>query len=356
MSLADGGIDIAVEIDGGVIRRVVIDNRRPPGATRPLSGLPAGQAMAAVTRLFAVCRMAQGVAAVTALETAAGANAAAAQQAARRLLLLAETVLERSLKTCLTWPGLLGEAPLPAPLKLLRTAFHELHRDLYPEGDWQRPGGGRLSPGRAAVRRRLEAGADAVRLTAALALRLRQRIGQQGLADFGAAEIQPLPDLPAPLLARRMADEAGFTARPDWQGQPRFTGPLARRPAGDTGLLAHLLAAEQDLAASLAEMAAIIADLGEDGGLADFPAAVSGGGLSIVEAARGRLVHRLRLQDGRVRDYQVLAPTEWNFHPDGALVRGLLGRPAPPDAEFALRLLISSLDPCVDYRLTVRHA
>jgi Ni,Fe-hydrogenase I large subunit len=59
-----------------------------------------------------------------------------------------------------------------------------------------------------------------------------------------------------------------------------------------------------------------------------------------------------------VSDYVIVAPTEWNFHPDGAYtqdMRGLKER----DAERLLRLAhISalSLDPCVDYEIKVSHA
>ncbi len=48
-----------------------------------------------------------------------------------------------------------------------------------------------------------------------------------------------------------------------------------------------------------------------------------GQGIAQVEAARGRLVHRVVLESGRITRYQILAPTEWNFHPDGVLVQGL---------------------------------
>src|SRR5690606_20191461 len=44
----------------------------------------------------------------------------------------------------------------------------------------------------------------------------------------------------------------------------------------------------------------------------------TGIGLGVVEAARGRLVHRVEAVDGKVVCFQILAPTEWNFHPEGA--------------------------------------
>jgi Ni,Fe-hydrogenase I large subunit len=73
-----------------------------------------------------------------------------------------------------------------------------------------------------------------------------------------------------------------------------------------------------------------------------------------VDAARGLLAHRVELREGVLRDYRILAPTEWNFHPQGPLARGLLGA-SGPDLEWRAALLASSLDPCVPYRIEVMH-
>ncbi|MCU7812106.1 MAG: nickel-dependent hydrogenase large subunit, partial [Candidatus Thiodiazotropha sp. (ex Notomyrtea botanica)] len=78
-----------------------------------------------------------------------------------------------------------------------------------------------------------------------------------------------------------------------------------------------------------------------------------GVGLGIVEAARGRLAHRVSLADSVISRYQILAPTEWNFHPEGVVARGLLGLPAGDEAALRRQasLFINAVDPCVGYRL-----
>jgi Ni,Fe-hydrogenase I large subunit len=83
-----------------------------------------------------------------------------------------------------------------------------------------------------------------------------------------------------------------------------------------------------------------------------------GDGLAAVQTARGLLLHRVRLADGRVADYQIVAPTEWNFHPEGALVRGLVGIEARDDAGLvrSAQLVVQALDPCVACRVEVGHA
>ena len=51
-----------------------------------------------------------------------------------------------------------------------------------------------------------------------------------------------------------------------------------------------------------------------------------GQGFAAVDSARGRLYHSLHLDAaGRIADYRIVAPTEWNFHPDGPFARALRG-------------------------------
>jgi Ni,Fe-hydrogenase I large subunit len=77
-----------------------------------------------------------------------------------------------------------------------------------------------------------------------------------------------------------------------------------------------------------------------------------------VQTARGLLLHRVRLAKGRVAHYQIVAPTEWNFHPDGALVRALRRMVTDDRAtlEQATRLAVQALDPCVGFRIEVGDA
>jgi Ni,Fe-hydrogenase I large subunit len=75
----------------------------------------------------------------------------------------------------------------------------------------------------------------------------------------------------------------------------------------------------------------------------------------MVETARGRLAHRVELAGERVRRYQVMAPTEWNFHPEGPLVCGLIGLETE-DRETLRQhatMAVMALDPCVGYRVDV---
>jgi coenzyme F420-reducing hydrogenase alpha subunit len=77
-----------------------------------------------------------------------------------------------------------------------------------------------------------------------------------------------------------------------------------------------------------------------------------------VDTARGLLVHRARATGDRVTDYAIVAPTEWNFHPQGALVRGLDGLFADDERALvrAADLVVQALDPCVACSVEIGHA
>lgn len=152
-----------------------------------------------------------------------------------------------------------------------------------------------------------------------------------------------------------------FCGAPTWLGEPCETGVLARQ-------LGHLRVAmllaegrniEARLVARLVELARWAQ--GDHGQLQDWTDAVfceDGIGLARVETARGILIHRVRVKNGVVAEYAIVAPTEWNFHPQGAFVREAPSLGAV-DEEVLLRQahwLALSLDPCVEFGIKISHA
>jgi coenzyme F420-reducing hydrogenase alpha subunit len=67
------------------------------------------------------------------------------------------------------------------------------------------------------------------------------------------------------------------------------------------------------------------------------------------------LIHRLVLHQGKVYDYRIVAPTEWNFHPDGVVAHSLkqLQADSINDLQRQAELLINAIDPCVQYQLNL---
>ena len=75
-------------------------------------------------------------------------------------------------------------------------------------------------------------------------------------------------------------------------------------------------------------------------------------GIGQAAAARGQLVHRVGLDGDFISGYQILSPTEWNFHPSGVVAQALLTlKGTPAQVEQQARLLINAIDPCVAYEL-----
>jgi len=80
-----------------------------------------------------------------------------------------------------------------------------------------------------------------------------------------------------------------------------------------------------------------------------------GRGAGMIEAARGSLGHWLRLKNGRILNYQIVAPTTWNFSPrdaagtPGALEQALVGAPVRPGETdpVSVQHIVRSFDPCM---------
>ncbi len=74
-----------------------------------------------------------------------------------------------------------------------------------------------------------------------------------------------------------------------------------------------------------------------------------------LEAARGRLFHQIFAADGKIKSYQILAPTEWNFHPQGVLSRMIetVKYKSEQDLVNQIKLLVNAVDPCVGYRIEI---
>ena len=122
----EGTIDVVLAVANGHFAQVTVKNRRLLSATGALSGRRPAETVAMVTRLFSICRMAQGIAGAQAVEAAAGHELSLPQQAARRFLVQAETVLEHAGRALIDWPQQLGETPVLAAAKTLRAALADL--------------------------------------------------------------------------------------------------------------------------------------------------------------------------------------------------------------------------------------
>ena len=201
--------------------------------------------------------------------------------------------------------------------------------------------------------------------------RLLSKLRDDQLGQLGDADVHSLPAVEPQVMTRRLqqTDADRFVALPEWGAQPCETTPLTRQiahpliqsllPSYGAGLLTRMVARLLELASLPARLQQLLHELMSGrAAKADAQMEVHGdgeSGLGMVEAARGRLIHRVAQADGIIRRYQILAPTEWNFHPEGVVARGLLGLVADNDhlLKHYAGLFINAVDPCVGYRLEV---
>lgn len=158
-------------------------------------------------------------------------------------------------------------------------------------------------------------------------------------------------------LAAHLRDDEGFARQPLWQGRCAETGSWTRLHDG-TALPCS--APWLRLGARIAELARLsLPDEAAHSGAGWLASGAlnigPGEGLAWVEMARGLLLHHVQLDDvqanPRVAAYRVLAPTEWNFHPHGAVAAALETLPIDDTRQVQRRIgaLMAAYDPCVRF-------
>ncbi len=314
MSFGEGELTLRLRVEGGRVARAQVHSTRPPKLGRLLEGKPVAEVATLVPALFSVCRVGQGVCALAALGQP--------QPSAGPALVL-EALEHHAWQLDVEWPRALG---LPPQAEALRQTLGLL----------------RAGPGPVLVehlRAKFDTALD------------RGSVGAQFLrraAELDRGVEWPEPRVGHPTLSEceaGLSDSADFAARPG----PLEVGPLARvkdlpemrdlAQRQGWGLETRARARVLDAQHALEQLAA-----------QDFPAVQvidRGAGVraAMVQVARGPLVHRVVREGDRTVGWRSVAPTEWTFHPDGA-VQALVGTMALAVQERA-RLYVSLLDPCV---------
>ncbi len=166
---------------------------------------------------------------------------------------------------------------------------------------------------------------------------------------------------------------------PRYAGKPAEVGPLARMVAkgfrdgwgvGDpldlrkklaggraaSNALARNIARIQEELVMIDYLESLLLQLTEYAGkkvYVEYPDNVTGEGVGMREAPRGALGHWMRAKDGKVENYQVIAPTTWNVSPrdsngtPGPLEEALVGTPITKDDQWEVIRVIHSFDLCL---------
>ena len=359
MSL-EGELVVRAAWDGARVTGIDVASTRPHVAGRLLAGRTVAEAVAMVPQLFSICGRSQGVAAALACDAAAGRMPESSALREREREVRSEAAQEILRRVLLDWPRLAGTVPDAAALADARSALSGAPDALCAVVKERIVG----APNPWTV---LDDGASGDRWLAAAATPVAALIARFAgeRPAFAASNIALLPadgEAVARAVGAALAADAAFERAPVWRGAPAETGALARAHAqswvaaivarGGRSALARLAARVADLVAHVRP------DVPPSARVAGAVPIAPGAGLGWVETARGLLVHAVEIAAGTVQRYRIVAPTEWNFHPRGALAAGLAGVAAAGEDELRrlVRLAVEALDPCVAYRVEVSPA
>jgi hypothetical protein len=356
----EGELRVGLRVSAGRIASVRIASTRPDVARSLLQGRTSAEVAAAVPLLFSICGRSQ--AAASELACAAAAAEAAPDALARcAFAVSAETLREHARCTLLEWPQWIAE----------------------------QPGDDAIAAARAALAFGLDAPADPRIAIAAFGVAADEWLAWESLAEFdrwldaghtaaarfvrqmrdddASAGVDREPAAPGPPLldaqqqaacmvelAQACDADPEFARHPTWRGAPAETGALARlRSDPLIGALMRRSATRVParFAARLRELALLLA--GRAAAAVGAQTLRAGEGMAWAQNARGLLLHKVRLAQDRLHTYRIIAPTEWNFHPAGALASALMGSLAidRDGVKCFATLVVRSLDPCVACRV-----
>ena len=156
----------------------------------------------------------------------------------------------------------------------------------------------------------------------------------------------------APRLAGEVV-EVGALARQLVSGQPLIVDSIAESGGNVRN---RVIARLFELARVVVEMESWIKEIVPKQPFCQtLPIPEEAEGMGLMEAARGSLGHWLRIRKGRILNYQIIAPTTWNFSPrdqkgtPGALEQALVGTPLREGESepVAVQHIVRSFDPCM---------
>jgi len=388
MNTSAGEIRIDLSHRAGAVQNIRITSSRPTLATRVLIGNTPEKLLLTVPMLFSVCGNAQAFAALLCCRSALGQPNDPATDAVLGILVQMETLREHAWRILSDWPLLIEEASDRTALASIFKFDSRVKRLFFQNGEIFKIDSGSKHEylGFDELTSELKVLIDTAifgnSLDQFLAISNEAQL-KDWLAESPAPAAKPLkalydrdwlalgrcnclslPELDLAALHQTLLREdlTEFSRAPVWQDQSRETTPFSRQQKHPlledvvskygNGLLPRYLA-------MLTEMAQLINELPRQPVCrADAIGVADGIGLAAVAAARGLLIHRLVLRNGRVHDYRIVAPTEWNFHPDGVLKQSLSTLSAG-DGDCLRKQtewLVQAIDPCVQYQINLNEA
>jgi len=331
------------------VRAVTIESPRGDVASIFLGKTPA-EAAAMAKLLFSLCPASQSLAVEVAGEAALSHTPDPARSHARALRVLCERLGEMLRASVLDWPR--DAPPAREEIDALRVSLNVLR--AIPGDDEARHS--LASVEQAARKLGLRDFTQGDTLFARQWAEVRADEANWDLCETKADFLRESDD---DAVAQAMMDQ-NFARAPGLPGRRVETGAVARQAAAGfvNSTSARLAARFHDMTATLDAIRALLGGLAAPSGIVGAHNIGPGEGYAAVDSARGRLYHRLKLDDGgRIAAYAIVAPTEWNFHPDGPFVRLLLGARIGAGTAAARRRverLAFVFDPCIGVGAEIR--
>ncbi|WP_316231408.1 nickel-dependent hydrogenase large subunit [Bradyrhizobium sp. SZCCHNR1051] len=356
-------IDVTLSVADRLITGVDIQPRTRPPLGRLFAGKPADMLLAALPRLFSLCASAHQVALLSALEAARGEQAPPLTRHRRIKAVVVERFAE------------LMRGLLIAPFAQNRSDAQLAQRLLQAVASLQmHSGADTQQQSRAATLSQIKTdmvvlgiGLPAEPVLPETPLASLMDSARKAVDDGGWRHMPAAHDILSAadddvIVAQLMDVGSAFAEAPELDGRAPETGVWARYAER------HQLASAgpvERLSAKITEVAELFRwieageaedEAADQHAIASYALGSRRGGAA-VECARGRLHHAIELDaHGAVSRFEYLAPTEWNFHPRGPVVRSLTGAALRGTGNReAINTMVGSFDPCVGYHLAFRE-
>lgn len=384
----EGIIDIELFLDEGATQpsQVAIRSSRPTDISRIFQGKSVDETLQLIPLVFSVCSRAQQCASVRAIEKAQGITVQPHVETIRESLVHMETISEHLWRVFLNWPNEIGEPENHSLLARVKRIAGEYETHLCGNYNYFAPGA--LPQRHLGNEHALHSSVN--QIIEIVESNILQCEISAWLEIFGTYEFQqwlqknntPAKSFIQHIVANnwqtagrcdskvlsingeedeaqlhREMENEDFTRHPSWQGACRETSSGARvdspllyalKKEYGNGLLVRVIARLTELVMLTQHLIpGRVAAETTMGQVPDINLAIGK-----VNAARGQLLHRVELQGNYIKRYQILAPTEWNFHPQGVVALALASLKGSRDQIVQqAKLLIEIIDPCVGYRL-----
>jgi len=388
----EGILKVKLRTQGGKVAAIKVQSTRPLRLPRIFHGRSTDEVLTMIPRLYGSNPAAQSYAAVTAFESALGLSTKDTSMALRNLVVKTEILYEHLLRLLFDWPRLVGESPFTADTERFQSQLNRFREAVDPQSEafafnqrGFRPELGlaqqilqEISQG---LEERLynlplpqwlhlgpEEMARWMRESNSLGAQMMRDLAELGHGSLGKGRVKGLPWLSVKEIREdlRIRDAEEYAQQPTLKGEVYETTPLSRmlgngsmgelRSMFGDGLTLRLLSRLRETAQCAGELGVDLAQP-QKSHLFGQPRGVATQGISQIEAARGKLIHHVELDGHKVKNYLILAPTDWNFHPKGILAYSLVGQPHQSAAKTKqmAELMVHALDPCVGCEVSLEE-